>query len=105
MFSNAVPEPDWWTININTELVANENGVNQLHQFSPFASAGVSLEIPSSNETGSPSIEAAFQTTCQSFGSCQESFELDFQANPEVCFEQKAPLAYPDDDYSKVIRD
>jgi len=105
VLSNAVPEPAWWTDFINTDFVSNEVVANQFHQESRIASAGVSLEISSAKEAGASSIEAAFQTTCQPFGFCQQSFGLNVPANSDIDLQQKALLAYPDGTNSEVIRD
>ena len=102
--SNAGPEPSWseW---INLDCVLHEVGASQVHQESPIASAGVTVETPSAYEAGASSIEAAFQTTCHPFEFCQPSFGLNVPAKSNIDLQQKALLACSNGTNSKVVRD
>jgi hypothetical protein len=89
VFSIADPDPDWWTVNINSEFVSS--GV---HQECRIALASVSLEPPSA--IGTDSRSAVFESTFQPSGFSQQSFDFNVSANFDLDFEQGASQAYPD---------
>lgn len=105
MPSDAVQDPVWWTDCINPEYASKEVVTNQVHQKSRIAPASVSLEISRAEEAGTSSVEAAFQTTYEPFGFCQQSVGLNVPATSDIELRQKALLACPDGPNSKVIRD
>jgi len=99
VFSIAAPDPDWWTDNINSELVSSE-----VHQECRIALASVSLETPRANEVGTDSISAAFQPASQLFGLSQQSLDFNVPANFDIDFEQEASQAYPDSASCMVVQ-
>ena len=102
---NAVAsEPSWWTDFVDTSFVSDQAVENQVRQESQIASAGVSLEMPGANDAETCSREAAFQTTCEPFGFCQQPSGLNVPANSAIEFEQNALSACSDDTNSMIIR-
>lgn len=97
--STTAPDPDWWTDNINSEAFSDE-----VHQDCRIALASVSPEIPCANEVGTASVLAAFQTTSQPSGFCQQSFGFNVPASFDIDFEREALLAYPDGATCKVVQ-
>ena len=104
MLSNTGPEPTWWTDFINTNVVSDAGVESPVHQEGPFASASVS-ETSSATPVGSPSIEAAFQTTSQPFGSYRQSFGVNASANFDIDLRPQANLAFPNGTNSKSVQD
>jgi len=89
VFSIADPDPDWWTVNINSESVSS--GV---HQECRIALASVSFEPPSAIGTDGRSV--VFESTFQPPGFSQQSFDFKVSANFDLDFEQGVSQAYPD---------
>ena len=101
---DAVPDPAWWTDNINDEPASREIVADQVHQESRIESTAVSFETLSATEVGTSSNEVVFPITCQPPGFCQQSFGFNMPANPDFDIQQKALQACPDATNSKVIR-
>jgi len=88
----AAPDPEWWTDNINSELVSSDVQVYQECQVAP---ASVSLETPCVNEVGTDSLSAEFQPANLPFGDSQQLFDFNFDIDFDIDFEQNAFQAHP----------
>jgi hypothetical protein len=84
----AAPDPEWWTDNINCDLVSGDVQVYQKCQVAP---ASVSLETPCVNEVGTDSLSAEFQPANLLFGDSQQLLDFNF----DIDFEQEAFQAHP----------
>jgi len=93
VFPIPAPDPDWWTLNINSQFVSSDI---EVHQECLIALASVSLKPPRANEVGMDSLSAVFQPASQPSGLSQQSFYFNEPANFDIDCEQEALLAFPD---------
>lgn len=101
VFPIAGPDPDWWTLNINSESVSSDI---EVHQECLIALASVSLEPPRANGVGMDSLSAVFQPASQPSGLSQQSLDFNVPAIFDIDFGQEALLAFPDSASCMVVR-
>jgi hypothetical protein len=98
----AAPDPDWWTANINPEIVSDDIRVHHDCQITP---ASVSAETSEVYEVGMDSMSAVFQPADNSpFGYSQDLFDLNIFFDFDIDGHQ-ALQAYPNDTYCMTEQD
>ena len=93
MFPIAAPDPDWWTLNINSQFVSSDI---EVHQECLIALASVSLKPPRANEVGMDSLSAVFQPAFSQSGFSQQLFDFNAPPPHDIDVGQEALEAFPD---------